>query len=76
MVDLDLVSDPRDIAELRKLLDNHVRHTGSRKAAGILASWEVSAPAFVKVFPMEYRRILGQMSKDDEATEREAIIDG
>jgi glutamate synthase (NADPH/NADH) large chain len=25
------------------------------------------------VFPMEYRRVLGKMSKEDEATEREEV---
>jgi glutamate synthase (NADPH/NADH) large chain len=29
---------------------------------------------FVKVFPMEYRHILGQMMKEDAATEREEVV--
>ena len=46
------------------------------KAREILNDWEASLPFFVKVFPMEYRRVLGKMSKSDEATEREEVQDG
>jgi len=72
MVDLDILNSDKDAAELRRLIENHVRHTGSPKGAAILADWEQAQDRFVKVFPMEYRRVLGQMSRDDEATEREA----
>mgnify|MGYP006277277583 CR=1 FL=1 len=76
MVDLELVRSDADIAELRELLENHVRHTGSAKARRILDNWKNEQGTFIKVFPMEYRRVLGQMSREDEATEREEVIDG
>jgi glutamate synthase domain-containing protein 3 len=76
MVDLELVRSDADIAELRGLLENHVRHTGSAKARGILDNWKDEQGTFIKVFPMEYRRVLGQMSREDEETEREEVIDG
>jgi glutamate synthase domain-containing protein 3 len=76
MVDLELVSSARDKAELRGLLEKHVRYTGSRKAARILADWENHLPYFIKVFPMEYRRVLGQMMREDEATERAEVVHG
>jgi glutamate synthase domain-containing protein 3 len=72
MVDLDSLDSDKDAAELKRLIENHVRCTGSPKGAAILADWEQAQNRFVKVFPMEYRRVLGQMSRDDEATEREA----
>ncbi len=70
MVDLELVTEHADTEELRGLIERHLRYTGSRKAADILDGWEACLPFFVKVFPMEYRRVLGKMSKEDEATER------
>ncbi len=76
MVDLELVSSARDKAELRGLLEKHVRYTGSRKAERILADWENHIPYFIKVFPMEYRRVLGQMMREDEATERAEVVHG
>ncbi len=76
MVDLELVSDPSDREELAHLIQNHLKYTGSPKAAEILDNWEDALPFFVKVFPMEYRRVLGKMTKEDEATERKEVQHG
>jgi glutamate synthase domain-containing protein 3 len=76
MVDLDLVIDQRDQDELRGMLKNHIVYTGSRKALVILEDWEEHLPYFIKVFPMEYRRVLGKMMKEDVATERAEVIHG
>jgi len=70
MIDLELVLTQADRKELRGLIERHVKHTGSPKAAAIIADWDACLPRFVKVFPMEYKRVLGQMSIEDEATER------
>ena len=75
-VDLESLTDPADIGELRGLIENHWRYTGSPRAADILESWEARLPYFVKVFPMEYRRALGRMSREDESTEREEPVHG
>jgi len=74
MVDLELVNSRRDIAELKDMIERHFHYTGSRTAQDILAKWEECLPLFVKVFPMEYRRVLGQMMKEDEETEREEEV--
>jgi glutamate synthase domain-containing protein 3 len=76
MVDLELVREQRDIAELKEMITRHVNYTGSKKAAEILLHWDARLPNFIKVFPMEYRRVLGKMSKEDEATEREEVQHG
>jgi len=70
MVDLELVTSREDRAELRGLVERHAALTGSAKAASLLERWEDCLPRFVKVFPMEYKRVLGRMSREDEATER------
>ena len=76
MVDLNLVVDVKDIEELKHMIEKHFKYTCSRKAKYILDNWATCLPLFVKVFPMEYRRVLGQMIKEDEATEREEIVHG
>ena len=58
------------------MIKRHYEYTGSALAARILDDWEANLPFFVKVFPMEYRRVLGKMSKEDQATEREEVQDG
>jgi glutamate synthase domain-containing protein 2/glutamate synthase domain-containing protein 1/glutamate synthase domain-containing protein 3 len=74
MIDLDFMEDPSDIAELRSMIEKHVEYTGSRKAVDILKNWDMNVASFVKVFPMEYRRVLGKMMKEDEAVERETVV--
>ena len=69
MVDLDSLT-PADEADLRAMIERHVAYTGSPLAAGILAAWEWEKGRFLKVFPMEYRRALGEMSLADAATPR------
>jgi glutamate synthase domain-containing protein 3 len=73
MVDLEPVLLEADIIELRGLVELHLARTGSRRARTILADWDNALPRFVKVFPMEYRRVLGQMMKEDAAIERPAV---
>jgi glutamate synthase domain-containing protein 2/glutamate synthase domain-containing protein 3 len=71
MIDLDLVEEPEDIATLRRMLEKHAEYTGSQRARRILDDFEACLPKFVKVFPMEYRRALGKMMKEDEDVQRE-----
>ncbi len=71
MIDLEPLKYSADIDELKSLLSNHLRYTGSNKARYILDNWEECRPMFVKVFPVEYRKVLGQMLKEDEAVKRE-----
>ena len=74
MVDLEQVVLADDISELRGLLERHLKYTGSKKTQRVLDDWENYLPKFVKVFPMEYRKVLGQMLKEDAEVKREAII--
>jgi glutamate synthase domain-containing protein 3 len=76
MVDLELVNQPEDVEELRGLLARHAACTGSRRAAELLERWEDGVTRFVKVFPTEYRRALGRMTREDEATERAEVWHG
>jgi glutamate synthase domain-containing protein 3 len=64
MVDLDIM-DARDERDLLRLLERHALFTGSAAARRIIDNWEREKTRFVKVFPMEYRRVLGEMLKAD-----------
>lgn len=72
-IDLDPVEHPADIARLRALIETHADLTGSERARSILSDWDNALPNFVKVFPMEYRRVLGEMTREDEAVSRRDI---
>jgi glutamate synthase domain-containing protein 2/glutamate synthase domain-containing protein 1/glutamate synthase domain-containing protein 3 len=58
-VDLEPVTDPRDIELLLNLITRHAEYTGSPQANWILGNWEATLRNFVKVFPHEYKRVLG-----------------
>jgi glutamate synthase (NADPH/NADH) large chain/glutamate synthase (ferredoxin) len=51
-----------DEAQLRKLLEDHNRWTGSKRARELLDNWAEARGKFIKVFPLEYKRALGEMA--------------
>ncbi|MCS7060598.1 MAG: glutamate synthase large subunit [Anaerolineae bacterium] len=63
MVDLDPLTDPEDIETVRGMIEKHWQYTGSPRARWMLDDWDTVRRLFVKVFPIEYRRALGQMKK-------------
>jgi glutamate synthase (NADPH) large chain len=48
---------------LRRLIESHARYTGSARAKQILENWASYRNRFIKVFPHEYRRALGEMAE-------------
>jgi glutamate synthase (NADPH/NADH) large chain len=50
-----------DEALLKKLVEDHHRWTGSLRARDILDNWSTARARFVKVFPNEYKRALGEL---------------
>ena len=73
-----------DEEQLRRLLQDHNRWTGSKRARELLDTWSVSRLKFVKVFPNEYKRALierkerrleaaTETTRAQVATNREAV---
>ena len=58
-VDLEPVTQHKDIETLHELIARHSELTASPQAKWILENWESTLPKFVKVFPHEYKRVLG-----------------
>jgi glutamate synthase (NADPH/NADH) large chain len=56
-----------DAPRLRLLIERHHRHTGSARAAEILADWERALGAFVKVTPNDYARALTNLAAERAA---------
>jgi glutamate synthase (NADPH/NADH) large chain len=51
-----------DEAILKRLIENHFKHTGSLRAKALLENWDETRRAFVKVMPKEYRRALKELA--------------
>jgi len=58
-VDLEPVEDPQDMQALKVLIERHQKLTSSPRAQYILDNWGAMLPKFLKVFPHEYKRVLG-----------------
>ncbi|MFO1217726.1 MAG: glutamate synthase-related protein [Burkholderiaceae bacterium] len=57
-----------DEMQLKRLIEDHHRWTGSLRAREILEHWAESRGRFVKVFPHEYRRALGERKAAADAS--------
>ena len=51
-----------DDAILKGMIERHAQTTGSRRAREILDKWAEYRQRFVKVFPKEYKRALGELA--------------
>jgi glutamate synthase domain-containing protein 3 len=58
-VDLEPLVAAEDVERVRGLLERHRDLTGSPRAAWVLEHWADAQPRFIKVFPHEYKRVLG-----------------
>jgi len=58
-VDLEPIFAREDIVLLERLIAQHVAYTGSPLGRRILDAWTDSLRHFVKIFPQEYKRVLG-----------------
>jgi glutamate synthase (NADPH/NADH) large chain len=68
MVDLEqLLPDSEDEANAKRLIENHARYTGSKRAQEILDKWAQYRARFIKVFPKEYRRALAELAQKKAA---------
>jgi glutamate synthase (NADPH/NADH) large chain len=63
-----------DEAQLRRLIERHFQYTGSGLAKSLLENWDSARRSFVKIFPSDYRRALGEMgAKQSPAREATAV---
>ncbi|MCH7505444.1 hypothetical protein IID04_07440, partial [PVC group bacterium] len=68
MVELFGVKESEDVRELKGLIKKHFKYTQSTVAKKVLDTWEKTLPQFIKIYPVDYRRVLEE--------ERERIQQG
>lgn len=76
MVELSLIEDMSDNRELKGLIEKHLKYTGSAIAKRILNNWNEYVDKFIKVIPIEYKKVLhdekaAAMQKKIEKVERD-----
>ncbi len=57
MVLMEKIENQADKDELKEILENHVKYTGSLKAKMILEQFEEYLPKFKKIIPEEYKKV-------------------
>jgi glutamate synthase (NADPH/NADH) large chain len=67
MVNLEPLVDPVEIAELKVMIENHLKYTGSARAKLILTHWADYQSRFVKVIPRDYKRVLETLKEVEAA---------
>src|SRR5207253_11283421 len=67
MVGLEELADPLETADVRAMIESHVRYTGSDRGRYILQLWEDMVPKFVRVMPKDYNRVLMALKKANES---------
>ncbi|KAI6043136.1 NADPH-dependent glutamate synthase [Pisolithus marmoratus] len=76
MVELGKVGDPKEIAALRGLIEDHRHYTGSEVADRVLHDFHHLLPLFVRVMPLDYKRVLEEQAvKEKEEKMRHNFID-
>lgn len=58
MVELSLLESEEDRAEVKGLIQAHMERTGSPLASRILSEWDSHAAEFIKVLPVDYKKLL------------------
>ena len=66
MIQLDDVKEKYDIEELKGILEDYEKETGSAFAARILDNYEAEIGNFKKIIPNDYRRMLSLIGKFEE----------
>ena len=63
MVDLEQLTDPEEIRDLKELIQRHIDYTESKRGLKLLADWDHAVTQFVKVMPRDYKRVLQHIQK-------------
>ena len=66
MDSLQEVTDKYDIAELKEILSDYVKETGSKLASEILENFGSAVSDFKKIVPNDYQKMLAAISKYEE----------
>jgi glutamate synthase (NADPH/NADH) len=70
MVEVSGIEDPSEIAFVRGLIEDHHHYTGSELAARILLDFTRALPHFVKVLPIDYKRVMEEEAAKTQAAKK------
>ena len=74
MVFLEDVVEEDDVATVRRMIEDHLRYTGSENARRVLDDWDAMLPKFVKVMPIDYKRVLAERAESESQQTPDAAL--
>jgi glutamate synthase (NADPH/NADH) large chain len=74
MVELSPAIGLEDQKMIKELLLNHIHYTNSTLAQNIIENWYKFMPKFVKVLPLDYKRVLNQMKEKERIQASEELM--
>jgi len=63
MVDLDKIETVEDENEVKGMIENYIKYTSSKEASEILNNWKTNKDKFIKVMPVDYKRVLAHLKR-------------
>ncbi len=67
MVALEKMEKLGEIADVKKMIENHVEYTRSSLGSSVLDNWDSNVSKFVKVIPKDYQRMLEAIERATQA---------
>ena len=68
LVGLERLEEAKEIEEVRAMIEEHLKLTGSNVAKRVLDDWDSSLGKFVKVMPAAYKEVLQKLKKTSPST--------
>lgn len=66
LVSVEDTPDEESLNELKGIIENHKKYTGSDAALRVLSSWETEKKRFVRVIPRDYKKVVTIMREERE----------
>ncbi|MBO5609998.1 MAG: glutamate synthase large subunit [Eubacterium sp.] len=66
LVSMEKLEYKNDIEELRRIIENHVKYTGSKKGQAILDNFDENVEHFKKIIPSDYKEMLRLTAECEE----------
>ena len=66
LVRMENLETKTDREELRRIIERHVKHTGSKKGRDVLEHFDEYAPRFKKIIPSDYKELLKLIARSEE----------
>lgn len=63
MVLLEKIKSEEELIEVKNMIENHMKYTGSPQAKKVLKDWKSYSPRFTKVIPKDYKRMIENIDK-------------